>query len=91
MSDMDFSLGWAFYKTNDARQLPADDVDFCEWIQGFCAAQIEYDVGGEYATIESALRDFGVDGDLLSRVLDAADDVLKRNDWIRWPSVPTRV
>lgn len=86
----DYGLGWAFYKTGDKRQAPVDVDNLEEWIQGFCAAQADYDFDAEYGSVEQALKSCGVAGKQLSNTLEAAENVLKRGEWCRWPSVPVR-
>lgn len=83
--------GWVFYKSadNSGHYLPT--LDNCaEWIKGFAAALADYDLMHESPSIQTALLNQGISGDLLNACLNSADAVVAGDDWCRWPSVPVR-
>lgn len=91
----DYGLGWAFLKGGGMPGgclLPDAGGDLREWIKGYAAALADYDPTGDAASIEAALRNDGVEGDLLEKLLLAAEAELadESGEWIRWPSVPVR-
>jgi hypothetical protein len=83
--------GWVFFKSGGRAPIPGkDNRELIEWVKGFCAAMADYDLEGEYPTIEVALLDYDIDGELLAACLDAAERVLDEPEFNRWPSVPVR-
>ena len=50
----------------------------------------DYDLAGEYPTIQTALLDHGIDADLLAECLNAAERIIAEPEFNRWPSVPVR-
>lgn len=86
-----WAQGWAFFKSGGKGFVPAeDDPELIEWVKGFGAAMADYDLEGEYPSIQTALLDHGIDGDLLAACLDEAERVLDEPVFNRWPSVPVR-
>jgi hypothetical protein len=85
--------GWAFYNGNGktARFLPPPS-GCCEWIKGYCAALADYDLESWqiHPSIQAALVQHGIDGDLLEACLLSAEAVIAGEEWCRWPSVPVR-
>lgn len=86
-----YGEGWAFYKhggVRDGAGIPAldDPLDLVEWMKGFGAAMAYYDLDGLHPSIQAALLDHGIDGDLLEELLQAAELILDGEDWCRWPS-----
>jgi hypothetical protein len=92
----DYGRGWAFCKGGGVRNggsLPALGGDLREWVYGYAAALADVDpMGDEHASIESALRADGIEGDLLERVLQEAEAIEQKEgeEWFRWPGVPVR-
>jgi hypothetical protein len=86
-----WASGWAFYKYG-GKAIPAfnDPSDLISWIKGFAAAMADYDLYGVYPSIQMALLDHGIDGDLLEECLQAAELIVKEPAFNRWPSVPLR-
>jgi len=89
--------GWVFYKSGDNLGQYLPTVENCaEWIRGFAAALADYDLMQENASIQAALLNQGISGDLLDACLNAADTVVAvmafvpGDNWRRWPSVPVR-
>jgi hypothetical protein len=87
-----FGNGFAFYKGagKSDRLLPFHGEDHREWIKGFCMAMADYDLEQEDPTIQAALLNLGIDGDLLEDLLQAAESIADSDEWCRWPSVPVR-
>ena len=86
-----YGLGWAFFKCEGVcggSFLPFESDDIVEWMKGFMSAQADYDC--QHRSVEAALIDFGVKGDLLVRLLDAATFALETSEWLRLPGVPLR-
>jgi hypothetical protein len=61
-----------------------------DWLKGFCAAMADYDLDGQYPSVQAALLQYGIDGDLLETWLQAAEMSLDETEFTRWPSVPVR-
>ncbi len=83
--------GWAFYRIADksAHYLPT--LANCDdWIKGFAAALADYDLMHENPSIQAALLNQGISGDLLDACLNSADAVVASDEWCRWPTVPVR-
>lgn len=91
-----YGHGWAYY-LSDKR--PAEfapghhqGAELVEWVKGFTAAMADNDLEPWriHHTIQLALLDCGVAGDLLEVCLQAAEVALAGDEWCRWPSVPVR-
>lgn len=83
--------GWAFYKgvDNSGQYLPT--LDNCgEWIKGFAAAMADYGLVHESPSIQAALLNQGIGGELLEACLNSADAVVASDEWCQWPSVLVR-
>lgn len=92
-----FGKGWAFFVgggggTRKGDPLPAydDPLATIEWMKGFAAALADCDLFGHYPSIEAALVDFGITGELLEELLSACEVIRDGEEWCRWPSVPVR-
>lgn len=86
-----FGRGWAFFTGGGSRNgssLPAldDPLDLLEWMKGFGAAMADYDLDGRYPSVQAALLDCGVDGDLLEDLLQATEVIRDGEEWHRWPA-----
>ncbi|WP_305909430.1 hypothetical protein Q9L42_005525 [Methylomarinum sp. Ch1-1] len=86
----EWAQGWAFYQTGRGNVPDEDSPELSEWMKGFCAAMADYDLEGEYPSIQAALMDYGIDADLLAACLDAAERITQEPEFNRWPSVPVR-
>ncbi len=98
----DYGWGWAFLKGGGVpggAKLPDAGANLREWIKGYAAALAEDDpIGDAAASIEAALRNDGVEGDLLERLLLTAEGIERRGEdgggsgegFCRWPVVPVR-
>jgi hypothetical protein len=91
-----YGHGWAYY-LGDKR--PAEfapglhqEPELVEWMKGFAAAMADYDPGPTrtHPSIQAALVDLGIDGDLLEDCLKAAEQAVAGGEWCRWPSVHVR-
>lgn len=88
-----YHLGWAFFNTYGVKGgcfLPLETDNLVEWIKGFMAAQAEYSLPKEYRSVESALIDNGAEGELLVKLLQAADSLALGNEWCILPNLPVR-
>lgn len=88
-----YSLGRVFYKRDGVRGgnfLPLETDDLVLWISGFMSAQADCDIDGDYQSIEAALIDYDVEGELLIKLLNAAEIALSGDTWLRLPNVPVR-
>lgn len=86
-----WAQGWAFYKSGGKGFVPnEEDPELIEWVKGFGAAMADYDLEGEYPSLQTALLDHGIDADLLAECLKAAERILAEPEFNRWPSVPVR-
>ncbi len=91
-----FGNGWAFYKrggVHGGAPVPTldDPLDLIEWLNGFAAALADDDLDGEYPSIQAALLDCGIEGELIEELLEAAEVIHDSGEWCRWPSEwPTR-
>lgn len=87
MSDISWSHGWAFYKSCGSGSLPSGDnpADLLDWMKGFGAAMADYDLDNEYPSIQAALLDYGIDGDLLEECLQSAELIVQEPVFNRWP------
>jgi hypothetical protein len=86
-----FAEGWSFFKrggVRDGASVPAlnDPLDLVEWMKGFGAAMADYDLESRYPSIQEALLDHGIDGDLLEELLEAAEVIRDGEEWHRWPA-----
>lgn len=98
MADInDYGFGWAFYKSGGIQgggKLPEAGVNLREWIGGYAAALADYDPTGDAPSIEAALRTDGVTGELLERLLQAAESIEQGGEdggeFVRWPGIPVR-
>ncbi|CCE24291.1 hypothetical protein [Methylotuvimicrobium alcaliphilum] len=50
----------------------------------------DYDLEGEYPSLQTTPLDHGIDADLLTECLNAAERILAEPEFNRWPSVPVR-
>lgn len=85
-----FGQGWAFYVGGGAKRglpLPAldDPLVTLEWMKGFAAALADSDLSRYYPSIEAALVDFGLTGELLEELLQACELIQDSEEWCRWP------
>jgi hypothetical protein len=88
-----YHLGWAFFNTYGVKGgcfLPLETDNLVEWMQGFMAAQADYDLPQEYKSVEAALIDNGAEGVLLTKLLQAADSVASGDELCIVPNVPVR-
>jgi len=99
-----YGHGWAYYLSDKrpAEYAPGlrQGAELVEWMKGFAAAMADNGMIGydeeantalyECASIQAALLDSGVDGDLLEACLLASEAALAGDEWCRWPSVPVR-
>lgn len=85
-----WTQGWAFYQTGSGGVPNEDSPELIDWMKGFAAAMTDYDLEGEYPSIQVALMDYGIDADLLAACLDAAEQIVQEPEFNRWPSVPVR-
>lgn len=85
-------LGWVFFKTGGQNNNPDRDPgpDLGEWVKGFAAAMADYDLDHEYSSLQDALQQYGVEGDLLMNCLESAERIIAEPGFIRWPSVPVK-
>lgn len=93
INETSFANGFAFYKSrgNYTEALAQRCLDNSEWIKGFCCALADYDLEGEYKSIEQALLACGVEDVLLSELIQTAEHVLNNTtEFMRWPNVPIR-
>ena len=86
----DFGWGWAFYKGAEIDLSTITDLK--GFVGGFAAAMADYNVCGEYDSLESALNDYELDKTFIIDCLAAADEILSdvEGGWIRWPAQPVR-
>jgi hypothetical protein len=91
-----YGHGWAYYLSDkrppEFAPVLHQGAELVEWMKGFAAAMADNDLEPWrlHSTIQCALLDNGVDGDLLEACLLAAEAVLDGHEWCRWPSVPVR-
>lgn len=90
-ADEIYGQGWAFFVGGGTRKgnpLPAydDPLATIEWMKGFAAALADCDLFGHYPSIEAALVDFGITGELLEELLLACEVIRDGEEWCRWPS-----
>lgn len=91
-----YGHGWAYY-LSDRRPpelLPGlhQGPELVEWIKGYAAALANCDLIGDCPSIESSLRTDGIGGEILERLLTAAEILVSADsgEWMRWPSIPVR-
>jgi len=85
-----WGYGWAFYKKDGSSDLMPPVENCIEWMQGFCIAMADYDIGKEDASIQEALVNKGIQGELLESCLVSAESIFKSDEWQRVPDVPVR-
>jgi len=83
--------GMVFFKSDDDKEkfLPPLD-NCCEWMKGFCAAMADYDLNHENSSIQEALVNKGIKGELLEVCLISAETIFSGDEWERIPDVPIR-
>jgi len=86
-----WAYGWAFYKGDGSKSLMPTVEDCTEWMQGFCIAMADYDIEKADASIQEALVNKGVEGELLESCLASAELIFQSEEWQRVPDVPIRV
>lgn len=92
-----YGRGWAFLVGGGVLgscAAPTLDDDLSEWVHGYCAALADDDPEGNTVSIEAALRADGIKGELLERLLMAAEAIERGDDcareFCRWPGIPVR-
>ncbi len=85
--------GWVFFKNTEISQNYFPKKENCtDWMKGFLSAMADYDLDPyrEYSSIQAALLDKGISGNLLEICLFSVDVIFNSDEWCRLPDVPIR-